>query len=244
MTFRPAFHFERKRSFMRFSAYELNGSPGLGVESGDAWRGLRAGDAGFPGTLESLIMSGGDALAAAGRKLAAAPEIRISSVKLMPPLSHPEKVICVGLNYRDHSAESGFKQPDFPALFGHFISSLIGHGAPILRPEQSVQLDYEGELAAVIGKTARDVSEPDGLDYVMGNSIFNDGSILSSFLTLKPGDVIVTRTPSGAGMARQPQLFMKHGDRCEVEIEKIGVLSNPVRDRKQLQEGRPSRSKT
>jgi 2-keto-4-pentenoate hydratase/2-oxohepta-3-ene-1,7-dioic acid hydratase in catechol pathway len=176
---------------------------------------------------------------------------------------------------------------------------LIGHGAPILRPPQSVQLDYEGELVAIIGKTARDVNEAEALDCVMGYSIFNDGSIrdyqfkapqwtpgknfddtgafgpwlvtadelppgceglrletrlngqvvqsastsdmvfpvarlvsiLSSFLTLKPGDVIVTGTPSGVGMARQPQLFMKHGDVCEVEIEKIGVLSNPVRDR-------------
>ena len=285
---------------MRFAAYELNGIQGLGVESGGAWRGLCAGDAGYPGPLESLIARGGDALTAAGRQLEAAPAIQLSLVRLLPPLAHSEKVICVGLNYRDHSAESGFKQPDFPTLFGRFNSSLIGHGAPILRPEQSVQLDYEGELVAVIGKTAHDVSEADALDYVMGYSIFNDGSIrdyqfkapqwtpgknfddtgafgpwlvtadelppgceglrletrlngqvvqsastsdmvfpvaklvsiLTSFLTLKPGDVIVTGTPSGVGMARKPQLFMKHGDVCEVEIEKIGVLFNPVRDRK------------
>lgn len=285
---------------MRFVSYELNGNQGLAVASGGTWRGLCANNAGFLGTLETLIMRGGDALVAAGRKLAAAPEIQLSAVKLLPPLAHPEKVICVGLNYRDHSAESGFKQPDFPTLFGRFNSSLIGHGAPILRPEQSLQLDYEGELVAVIGKTARHVSEADALGHVMGYSIFNDGSIrdyqfkapqwtpgknfddtgafgpwlvtadelppgceglrletrlngeavqsastsdmvfpvaklvaiLSSFLTLKPGDVIVTGTPSGVGMARKPQLFMKHGDVCEVEIEKIGVLSNPVRDSK------------
>jgi acylpyruvate hydrolase len=218
---------------------------------------------------------------------------------LLPPLANPEKIICVGLNYRDHSAESGFKQPDFPTLFGRFNSSLIGHGAPLLRPPQSEQFDYEGELVAVIGKTARDVSEENALDHVMGYSIFNDGSlrdyqfkapqwtpgknfddtgafgpwlvtadelpkgceglkletrlngqvvqsastsdmvfpvaklvaIISSFLTLKPGDVIVTGTPSGVGMARKPQLWMKPGDVCEIEIENIGVLSNPVRDR-------------
>jgi acylpyruvate hydrolase len=285
---------------MRFLSYELMGDQGIAVENGGTWRGLCSGDAGFPGTVETLIISGGDALAAAGRKLATAPEIQLASVRLLPPLANPEKVICVGLNYRDHSAESGFKQPDFPTLFGRFNSSLIGHGAPILRPQQSVQLDYEGELVAVIGKTARDVSEADALDHVMGYSIFNDGSlrdyqfkapqwtpgknfddtgafgpwlvtadelprgceglkletrlnglvvqsattsdmvfsvakliaIISSFLTLKPGDVIVTGTPSGVGMARKPQLWMKHGDVCEVEIEKIGVLSNPVRDRK------------
>jgi acylpyruvate hydrolase len=284
---------------MRFVSYELKGHQGLAVESGGAWRGLCDNDAGYPGTLERLIASGSDALAAAGSKLATAPLVELSSVKLRPPLAHPEKVICVGLNYRDHSAESGFKQPEFPTLFGRFNSSLIGHGAPILRPPQSEQLDYEGELVAVIGKTARDVNEADALDYVMGYSIFNDGSIrdyqfkapqwtpgknfddtgafgpwlvtadelppgceglrlatrlngqvvqsasisdmvfpvarlvaiLSSFMTLKPGDVIVTGTPAGVGLARKPQLFMKHGDVCEVEIEKIGVLSNPIHDR-------------
>jgi acylpyruvate hydrolase len=284
---------------MRFSSYELNGHHGIAVESEGAWRGLCDNDATYPGTLEALIARGGDALSTAGGKLSTAPVVELSSVNLLPPVAHPEKVVCVGLNYRDHSTESGFKQPDFPTLFGRFNSSLIGHGAPILRPAQSVQLDYEGELVAVIGNTARDVSEADALDHVMGYSIFNDGSIrdyqfkapqwtpgknfddtgafgpwlvtadelprgceglqletrlngevvqsasisdmvfsvaklvsiLSSFMTLKPGDVIVTGTPSGVGMARKPQLFMKHGDVCEVEIEKIGVLSNPVRDR-------------
>jgi acylpyruvate hydrolase len=284
---------------MRFVSYELNGHKGLAAAAGAVWRGLCDSDAGYPGTLESLIMQGGGALAGAAETLTAAPEVNLSSVRVLPPLAQPEKVICVGLNYRDHSAESGFKQPDFPTLFGRFNSSLIGHGAAIVRPPQSVQLDYEGELVAVIGKTARNVSEADALDSVMGYSIFNDGSIrdyqfkapqwtpgknfddtgafgpwlvtadelppgceglrletrlngevvqsastsdmvfpvaklvsiLSSFLTLKPGDVIVTGTPSGVGMARKPQLFMKDGDVCEVEIEKIGVLSNPVRDR-------------
>lgn len=182
----------------------------------------------------------------------------------MPPLAHPEKVICVGLNYRDHSAENGFKQPDFPTLSGRFKSSLIGHGAPILRPEQSFQLDYVSELVAVICGAARDVSEgrafgpglvtaddpPPGCEGLrletclhgqavqsapiseMGFPVATLVSILSSFRTLKPEDVIVTKTPSGVGVARKPQLSMKYGDVCEVEIEKIGILSNPVRDRK------------
>jgi acylpyruvate hydrolase len=284
---------------MRFVSFEVNGKQGIAVEAGGSWHGLSAGDGAYPGSLESLIMRGGNALSEAGRALAKAPAVALASVKLLPPLANPEKVICVGLNYRDHSAESGFKQPDFPTLFGRFNSSLIGDGAPILRPPQSVQLDYEGELAAIIGKPARDVSEDDALSHVMGYSVFNDGSlrdyqfkapqwtpgknfddtgafgpwlvtadelplgceglkletrlngqvvqsasisdmvfpvarlvsIISSFLTLKPGDVIVTGTPSGVGMARKPQLWMKHGDTCEVEIEKIGVLTNPVRDR-------------
>ena len=169
----------------------------------------------------------------------------------------------------------------------------------MLRPEVSEQLDYEGELVAIIGTPARDVGEAEALKHVIGYSIFNDGSIrdyqfkapqwtpgknfddtgafgpwfvtadelpagceglrlttklngrvlqdasisdmvfsvaklvsiLSSFMTLKPVDVIVTGTPSGVGLARKPPLFMKDGDVCEVEIEKIGVLSNPIRDR-------------
>lgn len=284
---------------MRFASYVSNGTHGIAVKVGDEWHGCKSDDAAFPGTVETLIKRSPVALTEAAQTLAKAPIVNLAAVHFAPPISNPEKIICVGLNYRDHSAESGFKQPDFPTLFGRFNSSLIGQGAPLLRPPQSEQFDYEGELVAVIGKTARDVSEANALDFVMGYSIFNDGSlrdyqfkapqwtpgknfddtgafgpwlvtadelplgceglkletrlngqvvqsastsdmvftvarlvsIISSFLTLKPGDVIVTGTPSGVGMARKPQLWMKPGDVCEVEIEKIGVLSNPVRDR-------------
>lgn len=285
---------------MRFVSYLSDGKQGIAVKAGGDWHGRNSDAAEFPGTLEALIKAGGDALSTAASRLLQAPVIELAKVNVQPPLASPEKIICVGLNYRDHSAESGYKQPDFPTLFGRFNSSLIGHGAPLLRPPQSEQFDYEGELVAVIGKTARDVTEASALEHVMGYSIFNDGSlrdyqfkapqwtpgknfddtgafgpclvtadelppgceglkletrlngqvvqsastadmvfpvarlvaIISSFLTLKPGDVIVTGTPSGVGMARKPQLWMKHGDLCEIEIEKIGVLSNPVRDRK------------
>ncbi len=284
---------------MRFASYLIAGRPGLALKTDGGWRGLAEGDAGFPGTLQSLIRSGGDALSRAGQALASAPAVDLGAVTLLPPLSDPEKIVCIGLNYKDHSAESGFKQPDYPTVFGRFNSSLIAHGAPILRPAFSEQLDYEGELAAVIGKAARDVPEAEALDYIAGYSVFNDGSIrdyqfkspqwtpgknfddtgafgpdfvtadelppgceglrlqtrlngqvvqdasisdmvfpvaklvaiLSSFMTLKPGDVIVTGTPSGVGLARKPPLWMKHGDTVEVEIESVGLLSNPVRDR-------------
>jgi len=284
---------------MRFASFEDGGRLGIAVQAGDGWHGLAEGAAGWPGTLQSLIEAGGDALARAGAALAVAPALDVARVKLLPPLSHPEKIICIGLNYTDHSAESGFKQPDYPTIFGRFNSSLIADGAPILRPSFSDQLDYEGELVAVIGKTARNVSEADALDHVAGYSIFNDASIrdyqfkspqwtpgknfddtgafgphfvtaddlppgceglmlrtrlngavvqeasisdmvfsvaklvaiLSDFMTLRPGDVIVTGTPSGVGLARKPPLWMKDGDVCEVEIEGIGVLSNPIRDR-------------
>lgn len=284
---------------MRFASYRQNEKQGLAVGVGDAWHGLTEADAAFPGTLQALIEAGGDALARAGDALASAPVVPLDAVTLLPPLSHPEKIVCVGLNYTDHSAESGFKQPDYPTIFGRFNSSLIAHGAPILRPPFSEQLDYEGELVAVIGRGGRDIAEADALGHVAGYSIFNDASIrdyqfkapqwtpgknfddtgafgphfvtadelppgceglrlqtrlngavvqeasisdmvfsvarlvsiLSGFMTLKPGDVIVTGTPSGVGLARKPPLWMRDGDTVEVEIEKIGILSNPVRDR-------------
>lgn len=288
---------------MRFASYAQNGRQGLATLVGTSWHGLTEADAGFPGTLLSLIEAGDAALARAAAVLADAPVVDLGSVTLLPPVSNPGKIVCVGLNYTDHSAESGFKQPDYPTLFGRFNSSLIAHGAPILRPAFSEQLDYEGELVAIIGKTARDVAEADALDYVSGYSIFNDASIrdyqfkapqwtpgknfddtgafgphfvtadelprgceglklitrlngqvvqeasisdmvfsvaqlvsiLSSFMTLQPGDVIVTGTPSGVGLARTPQLWMRHGDTVEVEVERIGILSNPVRDRDAVQ---------
>lgn len=288
---------------MRFVSYEDGGRNGIAVATDGAangpWKGLREGNVGWPGTLQSLIETGGDALAKAGKALASAPEIDLARMRLLPPLSHPEKIICIGLNYHDHSAESGFQQPDYPTVFGRFNSSLIAHGAPILRPAFSEQLDYEGELAAVIGKPAFEVSEAEALGHVAGYSIFNDASIrdyqfkspqwtpgknfddtgafgphfitadalpagceglmlrtrlngavvqeasisdmvfsvaqlvsiLSSFMTLKPGDVVVTGTPAGVGLARKPPLWMRDGDTVEVEIDKIGLLSNPVRDR-------------
>ncbi|MCB1882842.1 MAG: fumarylacetoacetate hydrolase family protein [Geminicoccaceae bacterium] len=283
---------------MKFVSFALQGKAGLAVEAGDGFRGRMAGDDGYPGDLESLIAKGDAALKAAGGVLAKADRVDMERVQYLPPLRHSGKLICVGLNYHDHSKESGFETPSYPAIFGRFNSSLIGHGQPIVRPQVSVQLDYEGELAAVIGVGGRNISEDEALDHVAGYSIFNDGSIrdyqfkspqwtmgknfddtgpfgpcfvtadalppgckglqletrlngrtvqsaniddmvfsvarlvsiLSEALTLAPGDVIVTGTPSGVGLARKPQLFMKDGDVCEVEIEGLGILRNPIVD--------------
>lgn len=284
---------------MKFMSYIENNVEGIAVEVDGTFKGMLANNSNYPGNLLSLIETGGSALNDAYETLKNAAEVSISNVDLLPPVSNPEKVICVGLNYVDHSKESGFETPDYPTLFGRFNSSLIGHGAPILRPEESIQLDYEGELAAIIGKKAYRVSEDEALDHVAGYSVFNDGSIrdyqhkapqwtpgknfddtgafgphfvtadvlpkgclglqlttrlngmvvqeakiddmvfsvaslvsiISQFMTLNPGDVIVTGTPGGIGLARTPPLFMKDGDVCEVEIESIGILNNPIKDR-------------
>ncbi len=284
---------------MKFVEYREGGRRGLAVEDASgALRGRREGDPAYPGSLASLIAGGASALAEAGRALAGGGEIDLAAVEVLPPLAAPEKIICVGLNYREHAAESNVAPPAFPTIFSRFASSLIGHGAPLVRPRRSTQFDFEGELVAVIGLGGRHIPRAAALDHVAGYSVFNDGSVrdiqlrtsqwtmgknfdgtgafgpafvtadalpagarglrlvtrlngvvvqdastddlifdiatlvaeISGAMTLSPGDVIVTGTPSGVGMARTPPLFMKDGDVCEVEIEGIGLLRNPVRD--------------
>jgi acylpyruvate hydrolase len=284
---------------VRFAVYRAGRGEGLAVQlPGDEFRGLTVLDAKYPGSLAKLIAAGPEALRDAGAVLAGGPVLDLRSMLFLPPLPAPGKIVCVGLNYVDHSLESGFTPPNYPTIFARFSSSLIGHGAPILRPAASVQLDYEGEMVAIIGKGGRHIGKSQALDHVVGYSIFNDASIrdfqtkspqwtvgknfdstgafgplfvtadelpsggkglkiqtrlnrqvvqdattadmifdiasliaiLSEAITLNPGDIIVSGTPSGVGMARKPQLFMKHGDTVEVEIEGIGILRNPVED--------------
>jgi acylpyruvate hydrolase len=227
------------------------------------------------------------------------PTIDISSVTVLPLIPRPPKIICVGLNYLDHAAESPYKElPKYPSFFVRFSTSLIGDGQPIIRPQLSEELDFEGELVAVIGRKGRYIAKDHALEHVAGYSIFNEASIrdyqfkaaqwtvgknfdgtgafgpdlvttdevppgaaglkietrlngtivqsgntgdliysvadlvsiASDTMTLEAGDLIVTGTPAGIGWARKPPLFMKNGDVCEVEIEGIGTLRNPVRD--------------
>src|ERR1700722_17921983 len=281
---------------MRFAVYEKDGRRGLAVAHGDdRLNGMFVDEAGYPGDLEILIATGAD-FVAVGRALTAGNSIDLDSVRLLPPLSRPGKIVCIGLNYRAHSAEAGFRLPTYPTVFARFTSSLMGHGDPIILPPQSSQLDYEGELVAVIGRRGRNISPANALGHVAGYSIFNDATLrdfqfktpqwtmgknfegtrafgpffvpaavlppgckglhlqtrlnrqvvqdalisdlvfdvqtliglLSEVFTLEAGDLIVTGTPAGVGMARDPKLWMRPGDVCEVEISDLGVLRNPV----------------
>jgi acylpyruvate hydrolase len=284
---------------MRFMAFLSAHRRGLAAvaEGGDA-RGLAEGDTGFPGHLEALIAAGPGALRAAHDRLRQGEAVDEAAVKVLPPLSRPGKIICVGLNYADHSAESGFKQPDYPTLFGRFTTSMIGHGQSMIRPSVSQQLDYEGEVVVVVGRGGRHIARAAALSHVAGYTICNEGSvrdyqfkapqwtmgknfdgtgafgpvfvtadelppgckglrlqtrlngevvqdastddmvfdvealvsIISEAITLEPGDLIVTGTPAGVGLARKPPLWMKPGDICEVEVERLGILRNPIAD--------------
>ena len=160
---------------MRFAAFRMDGVDGLAAAgSTGPFRGFLATDAGYPGTLFGLVARGSEPLRAAGQALLAEREIVIGAVELLPPLPAAPKIIWIGLNYPSHSAESGFKVPDYPTVFGRFASSLIGHGAPIIRPRLSKQLDYEGEFVAIIGRGGRGIPKERALKHVVAYSLFNE----------------------------------------------------------------------
>ena len=161
---------------MRIVHFETGGVPGIAADEGSGWHGLTQRERGFPGTLPELIARGADLLRA-GASLGQSPAIDLSAVRLLPPVPVPPKILCVGLNYDDHLEESGLKKPIYPEIFARFATSLIAHRQPIRRPRESVLLDYEAELAVVIGKRGRRIPRDQALDHVAGYSIFNDATI-------------------------------------------------------------------
>jgi acylpyruvate hydrolase len=282
---------------MKFLSYQNGRGNGLAVDDGDGFLGLTQDHAEYPGSLRTLLGLGAKALASAGHTLRrVGASVDPQSVRHLPPLV-AGKIVCVGLNYADHAAESKMAIPQVPTLFSRFGSSIIAHGEAIRLPRVSTALDFEGELVAVIGKGGRYIPKDQALDHVAGYSVFNDGSIrdyqlrtpqwtigktfdgtgpfgpvfvtadslppgasglaiqtrlngevmqksstdqlifdvatlvaaISEAITLEPGDLIVTGTPAGVGAARDPKVSMKAGDICEVEIEGIGILRNPVK---------------
>jgi acylpyruvate hydrolase len=282
---------------MRIVNFEKAGVPGIAADDGSGWHGLTERESGFPGTLSDLIAQRADLLRASA-DLLRMNAVDLNAVRILSPVPKPPKIICVGLNYDDHLEESGLKKPVYPEIFARFATSLIAHGEPIRRPPESSTLDYEAELAVVIGRGGRRIERDQALDHVAGYSLFNDATIrdfqlrtpqwtmgknfdatgsfgpwlvtpdavppgarglrvqgrlngrvmqnartdqlifsvpdliamISVAMSLEPGDVIITGTPGGVGAARKPPVFMKPGDVFEVEIEGMGVLSNPVQD--------------
>jgi 2-keto-4-pentenoate hydratase/2-oxohepta-3-ene-1,7-dioic acid hydratase in catechol pathway len=161
---------------MRIVNFETRGVPGIAADEGSGWHGLTRPDSGFPGTLPELIAQGADLLHV-GRTLGQSPGIDLKTVRLLPPVPAPPKILCVGLNYDDHLEESGLKKPEYPEIFARFATSLIAHQDPIWRPRESIALDYEAELAVVIGKRGRRIAQKQALDHVAGYSLFNDATV-------------------------------------------------------------------
>ena len=149
---------------MRIVTFRQDGIVRHGIRTGDAIR------------VHPEATSAVD-LAQRGAPAATADEVALDDVELLPPVPNPGKIICIGLNYRAHAIEGGNPIPDYPAVFLRCTTSLAAPGAALIYPECSDKLDYEAELAVVIGRTARNVGLADALDHVAGYSCFNDGSV-------------------------------------------------------------------
>lgn len=223
--------------------------------------------------------------------------VPLEEVVLRPVIPRPGKIVCVGLNYLAHVGETGREIPQYPVLFTKFAETLCGPFDDIALPPESQQVDYEGELAVVIGRPGRRITVEDALDHVAGYTIANDVTMrdyqyrthqwlqgkaweastplgpwlvtpdevgdpsklelrlsvndrplqsastaqmmfdvatliahVSGFVTLQTGDVVLTGTPSGVGYRREPQVFLRAGDRVRVEISRLGHLENDVID--------------
>jgi len=280
---------------LKFLSFLMGNKKGIAADIDGEFRGYLESDEGYPDDLDSLVRSRVD-WEDIGSALAKGRLLERSKIKILAPLSRPGKIICIGLNYKEHSAEAGFTLPTYPTVFARFATSLLAPEDPIVVPSLSTELDYEGELVAIIGQGGKDIPLERALTHVAGYSIFNDAtirdyqfrtpqwtmgknfdrtgafgpyfvpathlpagcrglrlqtrlngevvqdanisdlvfdvetlvSLLSEVITLEPGDIIVTGTPSGVGMAHKPPLWMKPGDTCEVEITLLGVLRSPI----------------
>jgi 2-keto-4-pentenoate hydratase/2-oxohepta-3-ene-1,7-dioic acid hydratase in catechol pathway len=248
----------------------------------------------FP-DLKSLIEA--NAFDQARKHANEAPDYKESDITWLPVITNPGKIVCVGLNYQDHVVETKRDNTEQPAIFLRLPESQVGHKQPIVRPRESTDLDYEAEIAVIVGSAGRRIAQKDAWDHIAGYSCYNDGSVrdwqrhtiqwtagknfartggfgpwmvtadeippgtvmtlscrlngermqhatteqmifkipkiieyVSTWTTLEPGDVLVTGTPGGVGSRRTPPVWMKPGDKVEIEIDKVGVLENTIAD--------------
>ena len=163
---------------MRLASLVLNGSPVVALQDGAGYRNLTVVAPELGRDVGALLQIR-DWRERVDRVAASAPRLEggVGDCVHQPLVPRPGKVLCLGLNDVDHAKEAGLPVPEFPVVFSRVASSLIGHRAPLLRPVESEQLDFEVELAVVIGRGGRRISEADALDHVAGYSVFNDGSV-------------------------------------------------------------------
>src|SRR5260370_2974343 len=182
---------------MRIVNFEKEGVPGIAADDGSGWHGLTERESGFPGTLPELIAQGADLLRT-GRALLPMHAIDLNAVRILPPVPKPPKILCVGINYDDHLAESGLKKPVYPEVFARFATSLIAHKEPIRRPRESIALDYEAQLAVVIGKPGRRIPREHALYPGGGYSLFTAATLRPSQFGPPPSPLVKTSTPPRA----------------------------------------------
>ena len=154
---------------MRLMSFEFEGKPSWGVVDGESVIDL--------GSKAPSLRAALPQLAGLAADTAGLPRHALSAVTYLPPIPDPEKIICIGLNYLTHILEGGREPPKQPTIFTRWANSQVGHGQPILRPNVSETLDFEGELAVVVGRTCRHVAEADALSVIAGYSCYNDGSV-------------------------------------------------------------------
>jgi 2-keto-4-pentenoate hydratase/2-oxohepta-3-ene-1,7-dioic acid hydratase in catechol pathway len=161
---------------MRVASFERKGRPGFGIVVGDGIVDAATCLGGTASNLREALTAG--ALPELARFATASPDFGVRDVDFAPVFPDAAaKLLCVGINYMPHIKEMGRERPERPVLFVRFGGSVVGHGRPLLKPRESEQFDYEGELAVIIGKRARRVGRDRALDYVAGYSCFNDGSV-------------------------------------------------------------------
>jgi len=278
---------------MRWLSFERDGQVSFGYLTAD---GQGVVDVGARTTFPSLRAAlEADALALLPQQCGDQADLALVGLTYAPTITDPKKILCVGLNYKAHQEETGRGGEGVPTVFVRFAAAQVAHGQPMVRPRESNTLDFEGEIAMIIGRPGRRISRADALTHVAGFGIYNDGSVreyqrqtsqftpgknfaatggfgpwmmtpdeigdlsqmelttrlngevmqnakahlmvhgfaeliefCSTFIELEAGDVIVTGTPGGVGAARNPPVFMDHGDVIEIEVKPIGTLSNPV----------------
>ena len=283
---------------MRLATFKVNGRTTYGAVTDSGIIDLGRKLAKFPNLLD-LFRAG--AVAEARAAATGAVDYPLTAVEFLPPIPAPEKIICVGINYPERDTEykdRAAEKPKYPNLFVRFPPSLVGHGAPIVRPTVSERFDYEGEIVLVMGREGRHIPREQALGFIGGLTLGNEGSVrdwlrhgtlnvtqgknfdrsgslgpwivtadevdpgralhlttkvngefrqddttdrltwgfawlinyISTFTTLKPGDLIWTGTPTGAGGHQTPPKWLKPGDVVEVAVPEIGLLRNSVVD--------------
>src|SRR5262249_21544307 len=160
---------------MKLASFTVSGRPSYGIVVGDGLvdLGARLGDR-YPDLRAALAA---DALGELARAASAKPDLALAAARLLPPIPAPDKIVCIGLNYRAHAAEAGLKVPEHPSLFLRLTNTLVPHGGALVRPSVSSDMDYEGELAVIMGRGGRHIPPAQALDHVTGYACFNDGSL-------------------------------------------------------------------
>ncbi len=160
---------------MRVLSFERDGQPSYGLMTDDGIIDAGARLAGKFTDLRAVLRAG--ALDQLKSLETLKPDCAEEDISYLPVIPNANKILCVGINYMGHIKETGREMPSHPVMFTRFADSMVGHGQPLIRPRVSEQFDYEGELAVIIGKTARHVSCDDAMDYVAGYSCCNEGSV-------------------------------------------------------------------